>query len=203
MLIFLQKIYNSFRIRLWYLFNLFNFKRLGKKSFVKNPLIITPSCISIGNNVFIQPNSRIEGISSYGEVLFFPEIIIDDFCTIEQNLHLTCGSKIYIGKNTAIAANVTITDINHPYQNIHIAIEKQLITTKEVYIGDDSKLYNNVVILPGTTIGKHCVVGANSVVSGKFADFTVIVGAPARIVRRYCFEKQEWLKTDKEGNFIK
>ena len=146
--------------RIWYLFNFWKFKKLGRKSFVKNALIITPSCITIGNNVYIQPQSRIEGVSNYEAVSFLPEITIDDYCTIQQNLHLTCGEKIYIGKNTAIAANVTITDINHPYENIYLPIEKQPITTKNVYIGCDCKLYNNVVILPGTTIGKHCVIGA-------------------------------------------
>jgi acetyltransferase-like isoleucine patch superfamily enzyme len=188
--------------RIWYLFNFWKFKKLGKKSFVKNSLIITPSCITIGNNVYIQPNSRIEGVSNYEGVSFSPEIMIDDYCTIQQNLHLTCGDKIYIGKNTAIASNVTITDINHPYENIHLPIENQPITTKKVYIGNDCKLYNNVVILPGTTIGKHCVIGANSVVFGNFPDFTVIVGTPARIIKRYCFETNQWKKTNKVGEFI-
>jgi len=188
--------------RIWYLFNFWKFKKLGSKTFIKNALIITPSCISIGDHVFVQPNSRIEGVSSYEGVVFLPEIYIDDYCTIQQNLHLTCGSSVYIGKNTAIAANVTITDINHPYENIHLPIEKQPLTTAAVHIGDDCKLYNNVVVLPGTFIGKHCVVGANSVVSGKFPDFVVIVGAPARIIKRYCFETKQWKKTDTDGEFI-
>ena len=45
-------------------------------------------------------------------------------------------------------------------------------------------------------------IGANSVVSGIFPDYCVIVGAPAKIVKRYCFEQQKWRKTDNKGNFI-
>ena len=56
--------------------------------------------------------------------------------------------------------------------------------------------------MQGTTIGKHCTVGANSVVSGTFGDYCVIVGAPAKIIKRYSFEKQDWLKTDAKGEFI-
>ena len=59
------------------------------------------------------------------------------------------------------------------------------------------------MILPNAIIGKHTVVGANSVVIGKeYPDYSILVGSPAKIIKRYSFEKQEWLKTDKEGNFL-
>ena len=165
---------------------------LGKKSKVRKPILITPKYISIGDNVNIFSNCRIQGIRKYNNKLFSPEITFDDNTSVQQNLHLTCAKRIYIGKNTAIASNVTITDIHHPYEDINIAIERQNIKVKEVEIGDDCKIYNNSVILPGTRIGKHCTIGANSVVSGKFPDFCVIVGSPARIVKKYNFEKRIW-----------
>jgi acetyltransferase-like isoleucine patch superfamily enzyme len=40
-------------------------------------------------------------------------------------------------------------------------------------------------VLPGARIGRHVVVGANSVVTGDLPDFCVAVGAPARVVRHY------------------
>ena len=40
-------------------------------------------------------------------------------------------------------------------------------------------------MLPGVTIGRHVVVGANSVVTGDLPDFSVAVGSPARVVRRH------------------
>ena len=60
----------------------------------------------------------------------------------------------------------------------------------------------NSVILPGTELGDHCVVGANSVVSGSFPNYSVLVGAPAKIIKRYDFATQTWRKTDSKGNFI-
>lgn len=198
----MNRIYNALYRRFWHFYNKGSYKKLGVNAFVKNAMIITPKYISISDNVFIQPNSRIEGITSYEGVNFFPHIQISENCTIQQNLHLTCAENIFIGKNTAIAANVTITDINHQYENIDLPIEKQALIVAPVSIGEDCKIYNNVVILPGTKIGKHCVVGANSVVYGNFIDYCIVVGAPAKIIKRYCFEKNKWLKTDKEGNFI-
>lgn len=199
----LKRIYLSLGRRIWYIINKPAFRKLGKNVVVKKALIITRPFVSIHNNVFIYYHARIEGIQTYEGVTFTPNIILDDFCTIQQNLHLTCAQKVYIGKNTAIAANVTITDVHHPYEDINLPIERQKIKVNPVTIGDDCKIYNNSVILPGTTIGKHCTIGANSIVSGTIPDYSVVTGAPAKIIKRYCFERKEWLKTDEKGNFLK
>lgn len=175
---------------------------LGNGSRIVKPLLITPKYIFIGECVRIRNGARLEGVSSYISQEFSPRIQIENNVTIEQNLHLTCATSVSIGENTSIAANVTITDIHHSYENIDMPIEQQKIVTSSVYIGEDCKIYNNVVILPGTVVGKHCSIGANSVVSGIYPDFCVIVGVPAKIVKRYSFEQQAWLKTDAEGNFI-
>lgn len=115
---------------------------------------------------------------------------------------MTCAESIEIGENTAIAANVTITDIHHPYNDIATPIERQDLVVKPVKIGRDCKIYNNAVILPGTVIGNHVSVGANSVVSGVIPDYSVVVGAPAIIVKRYDYLSKTWRKTNKEGDFV-
>ncbi|WP_295213234.1 acyltransferase [uncultured Chryseobacterium sp.] len=178
------------------------FNRIGNHCIIVKPTLITPESITMGNHVSIGWRARIEGVKQYQSKFFSPKIIFNDGVTVQQNIHLTCAEYIEIGKNTAIAAHVSITDIHHPYEDINIPIEQQEITTKPVLIGEDCKIYNNAVIMQGTKIGKHCTVGANSVVSGEFGDFCVIVGTPAKIIKRYSFEKQAWLKTDDKGNFI-
>jgi acetyltransferase-like isoleucine patch superfamily enzyme len=52
-----------------------------------------------------------------------------------------------------------------------------------VSIGDGSWLGHGTVVLPGAQIGRHVVIGANSVVTGSIPDYSVAVGAPARVVR--------------------
>lgn len=141
--------------------------------------------VSLGKNVRIGKRCRIQGIWRYCGKPFNPVIHFADNTSVMQDLYLTCASKISIGENTAIAAFVTITDIDHPYQDINTPIEQQDITVEEVSIGPDCKIYNGAVILKGTKIGRHCVVGANSVVKGVFPDYCVIAGAPAKVVRRY------------------
>lgn len=135
-----------------------------------------------------------EGIKQYNDCLFNPLIVLEDGVSIQQNLHLTCAGNITIGRNTAIGANVTITDIHHPYEDVTLPIEKQDITVAPVHIGEDCKIYNNAVILPGVVIGKHVTVGANSVVTTCIPDYSVAVGAPAKVVKRYNFETGSWEK---------
>ena len=114
-------------------------------------MLLTPSFITANDNVFVHFNARIEGVTSYGGIDYSPEIILDDNCTVQQNIHLTCAKRVYIGKYTSIAANVTITDIHHPYEDISIPIEKQKLLVDPVLIGSECKIYNNVVI--GTIYG--------------------------------------------------
>ena len=172
-------------------------------SMIIKPMLITPQYIKMGKGVQIRNNARIEGVSCYNDRKFSPIIVIGDNVTIEQSCHITCADSIEIGKDTAIAANVSITDIDHPYDDVDVPIEKQNIKVKPVYIGEGCKIYNNVVILQGVEIGKHVTVGANSVVTKSVPDYCVVVGSPAYIVKRYNFESHKWERTDKLGNFIK
>lgn len=199
---FINRVFTYSVRLLWWLLNFWRFKKLGINTIIFKPLKITPSSIICGKRVYIYKNCRIEGVTRYNKKLFSPNIIINDFVSIQQNLHLTCAASIIIGNHTAIAANVTITDIHHPYENIEIPIESHDIEVRSVKIGNDCKIYNNVVILPGTIIGNHCTIGANSVVSGIYPHFCVIVGSPAKIIKRYNSNSKSWKKTNPDGSFI-
>lgn len=201
-LILLRLRFYFYRIKtnLWYRSFL---KRCGYKNTIIAPMFLTPGHIVLEDNILIWNNARIEGVRIYQGVAFHPEIYFMEGVTVQQNLHLTCANKVSIGRNTAIAANVTITDIDHPYLDISVPIERQKIKVGYVCIKSDCKIYNNVVILPNVTIGNHSVVGANSVVrAGIYPDYSIIVGNPARIVKRYCLARKSWVKTDKNGDYI-
>jgi acetyltransferase-like isoleucine patch superfamily enzyme len=160
---------------------------------VINPIKFSSKHIRLGRRVVIANAGRLEAVTRYNKTIYTPMILIGENVTIEQNLHLTCANRIVIGNNTAIAANVTITDIEHPYTDVNIPIERHDLVVKEVVIGEDSKIYNNAVILPGVHIGKHCVIGANSVVARDIPDFSVAVGAPSRVVKQYDRVLETWV----------
>lgn len=102
------------------------------------------------------------------------------------------GSTIYsmehieIGKNVLIGGNCKIIDNDfHP-----LSVEKRVhcqkiedIKKAPIKIGDGCFIGANSIILKGTTLGKNCVVGAGSVVSGRFPDNVILAGNPARIIK--------------------
>lgn len=101
--------------------------------------------------------------------------------------HVTVGNDVWTGHN------VYITDQNHGYEDLSLPISKQSQPERAVRIGDGSWLGHGTVVLPGSTIGRHVVVGAGSVVSGDLPDYSVCAGAPAKVIRRYV-EGHGWVR---------
>jgi len=129
-------------------------------------------------------------------------LTIGDGTYIGNFAHIYCTSKIEIGQNVLFADRVYITDNLHSYQDIHAPIIAQpILQLNEVYIGNGAWIGENVCII-GANIGKQSVIGANSVVTKSIPDYCVAVGSPAKIIKRYSFDQQAWLKTNAEGNFI-
>lgn len=194
----LQKIFVKLKMLFYYRFL---FKNIGKKvSIIKPILIENPQYISIGNNVLIRNNLRIEAI----DLLRKPEILIGDNCNIEQNVHIISSNKVTIGNNCSITANCAIVDTSHPYDEINNKkIGNQLNSeAMSVIIGDNCFIGIGSSILPNVKLGKHCIIGANSVVTKSFPDYSVVAGNPAKMIKRYDLKTKQWRKTDKNGEFI-
>jgi acetyltransferase-like isoleucine patch superfamily enzyme len=180
-------------IKLLNQFYKFQFKKVGKDCVIYRQMLLTnKNKISLGQNVVFMPNSRIELFTNYANVKFDPSLEVGDFSQIHQNCHITCAERIKIGNNVIIVSNVTITDIIHPYDDITKPMNKVGIKTNPVEIGDETYIYNNCVILPGVKIGKHCIIGANSVVNSDIPSYSIAVGNPAKIIKQYNFSSQIW-----------
>lgn len=110
---------------------------------------------------------------------------IDDDTYIGRFCSISCANNVYIGKKVMIADRCYIGDIQHNYENKELAIMDQYITSKgPISIGEGTWLGNNVSVLPDVTIGKHCVIGANSVVTKDVPDYHIAAGNPARVIRK-------------------
>lgn len=165
------------------------FKKVGKSSYLGSSIyLLRLKGITIGDKVRIFPGNRMETYNN-------GEIIIKDNCSIGQNFHVTSvNGKLIIGENTTISGNVFITNIDHEYKKIGTHILKQPFDYKETVIGDNCFIGYGAAIQAGTKLGKQCIVGTNAVVRGEFPDYSVIVGVPAKVVKRYDKEKQEWIR---------
>jgi acetyltransferase-like isoleucine patch superfamily enzyme len=197
----LKRIYSGLYRRIWHLLNKQRYLKLGAKSFINNSLSIQGARnISIGANVSVAYKTWLAAMPYTGYENCLLEI--GDGTRIGNFNHIFATKKISIGKNVLTADKVYISDNLHGYEDISIPILEQPIKQiGTVEIGDGTWLGENVCVI-GAKIGKNCIIGANSVVTKNILDWSVAVGSPAKIIKRYCFEKNKWLKTDKDGNFI-
>jgi acetyltransferase-like isoleucine patch superfamily enzyme len=122
-----------------------------------------------------------------------PLLILQNEVSIGMNATISAAKKIIIEDHVLLGRNVFITDHGHEYKDISVPIDSQGIgKSAEVRIGAQTWIGQNAVILPGATIGKHCVIGANSVVNSPVPDFCIAAGAPAKIIRRYDGADRLW-----------
>lgn len=149
--------------------------------------------ICIGDNTFIRPGARIECVTEFAGKKYYPNLLIGSCVNIEQNIHMTCAESIEICDNVTISSNVLITDINHSYKIIDIPPLNQELETHKVKIGSYSLIGAGARIMPGVILGKNVIVGANAVVTKNVPDYSVVAGVPAKIIRQYDFEKNEWV----------
>lgn len=110
------------------------------------------------------------------------DVVIGDKTRI--GLHCTIIGPVTIGNNVNLAQGIVVTALNHNFTDCTKRIDEQGISTKEVTIGNDVWIGANATILPGVTIGRHCVVAAGSVVTKDVPDYTVVAGVPARIMKK-------------------
>lgn len=112
-------------------------------------------------------------------------------------LHNTIIGPVEIGDNVIIAQHVTVSGLNHSYEDINIPIKAQPCITKKISIGNDSWIGANSVITAGVTIGKHAIIAAGSIVTKHVPDYSIVAGNPARIIKAYDFNTRQWEKTSK------
>jgi acetyltransferase-like isoleucine patch superfamily enzyme len=103
----------------------------------------------------------------------------------------TVNGTTRIGADCILAPDIFISSGTHPFRQLaHLTIREQerrlaaegVDLDRPVWIQDDCWLGTHVVVAPGVTIGKGCVVGANSVVTRDVAPYSVVAGSPARVI---------------------
>ena len=165
----------------WYLISQTRFAAtfgmIGKRSIVYKPIQIDGrKSLFIEDDVYIAQNAWLMGNDNKEETLR-----IKSGTTIGHYAHIIAKESVVIENNVLIADKVFISDSTHSYEDIRVPIIRQDVRTmSQVTIGEDSWLGENVCIC-GVSIGKHCVIGANSVVTENIPDYCVAVGSPAKV----------------------
>lgn len=152
------------------------------------------SSVQIGIGAYLSPYSL---VFAHGG----SNIVIGKGSMLSSYTTVTSINKVYIGEDVLMGPNVFIADYNHEYRDITLPVVRQgnISTTtdgnsNEIHIGDGTWIGKNVVIVGNVKIGCHCVIGANSVVTKDIPSYCVVAGSPAKIVKKYDFDANRWVK---------
>lgn len=146
--------------------------------------IVNERYIHVGAGTVIGPHVTLSAGMVPGQVCVNdPVVRIGDRCLVGRGSGIVGHLSIEIGDDVWTGQYVYVTDQNHGYEDLDRPISQQAMPEQPVRIGDGSWLGHGTVILPGATIGRHVVIGANSVVRGEIPDFVVAAGNPARVIR--------------------
>ena len=177
-----------------YVWGVLRFGSFGWYTSIKKPLLINNS-----RNIFLENKSRVgkySWLAASKVISKNSKLILKQGCVIGDFAHIFASQEIVIEKDVLIANFVYIADNVHGYEDINIPIIKQpIVQKKPVHIGEGSWIGEHVSII-GSNIGKHCVIGANSVVTRDIPDYSIAVGSPAKVIKRYNFKTQKWEKVE-------
>lgn len=135
------------------------------------------------------PPYRIFSLGDYSVIESFAcinnavgDVIIGDHTRI--GLHNTIIGPVDIGSHVNLAQGITVSALNHNFSDTNKRIDEQGVSTTPVTIEDDVWVGANAVILPGVTIGEHCVVAAGAVVTKDVPPHSLVAGVPAKVIKK-------------------
>jgi acetyltransferase-like isoleucine patch superfamily enzyme len=130
-----------------------------------------------------------------------PVILIGSNVAMNDYVHIGAVESITIGNRVLIASKVFISDHDHGcygkggiHSDPRTAPGERKLSASPVAIEDDVWLGEFVAVLPGVRIGKGSIIGAMSTVTRDIPPYSIAVGSPAHVIKRFNFENQMWEK---------
>ena len=168
--------------------------------------IINPQKIFLGNDIWLGPGTLLMAITHYPTISmqhpekelprqeFDPKITIGNRVTSTANLQIAAMDEITIEDDVMFASNINITDGSHGYENANEPYKYQrMFKVAPILIKRGSWIGQNVVVLPGVTIGEFAIIAANTVVTQSIPARSIAIGSPARVIKQWDETKQRWV----------
>lgn len=171
------------------------FAECGKKSFIYKPVLLTGKRnIHLGNYVCFREGSRIEVISEYCGEKYKSKLTIGNNVSFENDAHISCVGCITIGDNCVFSVRAMILSEMHSYDDVGVNVLHTKLKHADVEIGKNCFFGADVKVFPGVKIGENVIAGSNTIINHDVPPYSVVVGAPARIIKRYNFSNKRWEK---------
>ncbi len=135
------------------------------------------SRISVGDRTTIYPYALLK--TNGGSIEIGPDSSVHDYCVLYGNGGIRTGKNVHIAAHTAIVAS------GHVYEKIETAGFSDEMVNKGIKIEDNVWIGVSAVILDGVTIGIGSVIGAGAVVTKDVPPYSVVVGVPARVIKKW------------------
>lgn len=165
--------------------------------------VLGTTAITVGERAYINRYAWIEAVHNFGSQSFHPSILIGRGLAASDRLHITSINRIEIGDNCLFGSGVLISDHNHgSYRGdeqstpLELPVQRKLVSYGPVIIGSNVWLGDNVIVIGPVRIGNGVVVGANSVITRDIPDNVIVVGNPARILKRFDEKTGKWEEVD-------
>ena len=166
---------------------------LGTDGIGKGCTLEADTNLTVGEDSTIGPGSELLVYRSHFSRPLDAELIIGRHVRITARCRITCAGRITIGDDALFGPDVFITDHNHGMDpEAAGGYSPQDITIRNVAIGEGVWLGQRVCVLPGVTVGAHSIVGANSVVTRDIPPYSIAVGAPAKIIKKWNHDRKCW-----------
>jgi len=159
-----------------------------------------------GKGAIVRPRTRMD-VVPWNKFELGEDSTIEDFSAINNGvgpviigdrtkigLSNTIIGPVTIGNDIRLAQNITLSGLNHNYEDVSMPIHVQGVSTAPIVIEDETWIGANVVVVAGVTIGKHSIVAAGSIVTKDIPPYSVAVGNPARVLKKYNPETKIWEK---------
>lgn len=166
--------------------------------------LLRPLYIKKGRRSVLCSSAR-KDIVPFNKFVIGSRSVVEDYATVNNmvgdveigaNTRIGIGNVIIgpvsIGSNVNLAQNVTVSGLDHNYEDINVSISSQGVSTLQIVIEDDVWVGANSVITKGTRVGKHSVVAACSLVNRDVPPYSVVGGNPAKLLKQYSQVTGKW-----------
>lgn len=173
----------------------------GGECRIESPILLNrPEHVFVGRGAVLCAGVMLSCVENpFGGERRFGEIHIGANCQIRENAQITAADRVVVGERVGIGRNCLVSDHDHGYEDVdrHI-LDNPITSPRPVTLEDGCMLGNCVRVAPGVRVGRHTLVGFGSVVTRDLPPYSIAIGSPARVVRRYNFETGKWEKGDPE-----
>lgn len=164
--------------------------------------ILNPSNVRFYGRAIFGTDMRLECIQFYANNYFNPSIEFGINFSCGNYVHIGVNNNVSIGDNVLMGSSILISDHSHGIYNgenqSHSSPKKppsdRILSKGNIIIGNNVWIGDSVKIIGDVTVGDGCVIGAGSIVTKDIPANSIVVGAPFKIIKQWCHQKNAWLK---------